>query len=68
MKSKKLFPNPTVFGIGATFFVILFGIAMTGGSIANQNSTAINSFLNLETFERVDDSSNTTPDVMYYKA
>ena len=53
----------------ATLFVaILLAILLVGTYIAMGNAGWINSYLNCETFIRVDDSANETPDVMHYKS
>ena len=55
-------------GLSTTFWGLMLGAVVVGGQIANQYSGQINSFLNIEPFIRVDDSSNDTPDVMYHKS
>ncbi len=55
-------------GLSTTFWGLMLGAVIVGGQIANQYSGQINSFLNINPFIRVDDSSNDTPDVMYYKS
>lgn len=48
------------------FFAILVAIISVGGNIARGYEGWINSFLNIDPTIQVDDSSNETPDVMYY--
>lgn len=63
----KLF-NKTLWGLSSVFWGLFLAITIAGGSIANSYETQINSFLDINPFIQVDDSDNTTPDVMYYKS
>ena len=49
------------------FFAILFVILLAGTAYAQSQKGWINSFLDIDTFVKVDDSANETADVMYYK-
>lgn len=51
-------------------FVVLTGIAIVGGQILRENSTAINSFFGIQTQKRVesDDGGSESKDYTYYKS
>ena len=55
-------------GLSTTFWGLMLGAVIVGGQIAETYSGQINSFLNIDTFIKVDDSTNDTPDVMYFKS
>ena len=55
-------------GLSTTFWGLMLGAVIVGGQIADSYSGQINSFLNIDTFIKVDDSTNDTPDVMYFKS
>lgn len=55
-------------GLLTMFFAILLAILFIGDNIARGYAGWINSYLDIETFVRVDDSENETPDVLYYKS
>lgn len=44
-------------GLSTKFWGLMLGAVVVGGQIANQYSGQINSFLNIEPFIRIDDSS-----------
>ena len=53
--------------LATLFMAILFAILYIGKPIALGYAGVINEYLNIETSMLVDDSTNETPDVMYYK-
>ncbi len=63
---KKLFSRST-WCLVAMFFAILFAIVTVGAPLLYANEGWINGFLGVETSMKVDDSSNETPNVMYYQ-
>ena len=67
MKAKKLFKR-SFWGLSTTFWGLMLATLLVGGEIADGYTGQINSFLNIDTFIRVDDTTNETPDVMYHKS
>lgn len=60
--------NKTAWGLSSVFWGLFLAIAIVGSQVATSYSTQINSFLDIDPFIKVDDSDNSTPDVMYYKS
>ena len=61
----KLFKR-SVWSLTTLFFGIAFAASLVGQDIATANEGWINSTLKINPYIQVDDSENTTPDVMYY--
>ena len=56
----------SVWALGTLFFGIALIATVVGNGAAEQNAGWINSALGIKTYEQVDDSANSTPDVTYY--
>jgi|LAHS01.1.fsa_nt_gb beta-glucosidase len=52
----------------SSFWGIMLATLLVGQNVANANAGQINSFLKVDAYKVVDDSDNSTPDVMYYKS
>ena len=64
-KVNKIFSR-SFWSLSTMFTGILLAILLVGEQVAKPYEGWINSFLNINPFVQVDDSSNATPDVMYY--
>jgi len=58
----------SVWSLSTLFFGIALAASLVGQDIASANEGWINSTLKINPYIQVDDSANTTPDVMYYKS
>lgn len=58
----------SVWVLSTVFFGVMFGATIALQSIGNQYAGQINSYLNINPYEKIDDSKNETPEVDYYKS
>lgn len=67
MKLKTIF-KPSVWALSSTFFGILFATVIVGNAVTTEYRGQINSFLGINSYQIVDDSSNDTPNATYYES